>query len=517
MIINEKYLQDIDDDDNDDVLSDQPSASRVMGNANAIFDHYVRICYSYMFKTHPDNAVTLSNREDGDLTYGTFTEIYDQIDDFMDSIISVSDYHIKITAVIDENKPSWQVTPNTPPSYDSDTDYGKMGEFDLVTEAGIYNFTIEVKYNCKRMTFEQFLKIIFEMRRCFKKMHIMSYTLMSFLTQGLNYDIDGFTDNNMDKNLAFTLKQHFSEIFPSRIAQQDEASYPNKFEYKKDAVLSKKSEKSIGQFLFGDILYETNDGELVSQKFDENGKKNEPIGIYVLPYRFMSIRYMSTSYPNHGSKRFNFEENMMLYGSNGVYIAAENAPYKNARYGNRDEDYRQVHVSGENDFRKMLEYMNKMYTKRKGDKSVYFSNHITRENQKGILQGALCTYRFHTKGTKQGNWYIPSPSELYYLFGENKLFNNLSDNIPTDMQDAPFAVKINNSKMVNVHQAINFILKNKLHLRPLQEDYYYMTSREFDKNKYVSISMYKGTASALKKSEYGMSVVLPFIYVNDQH
>ena len=46
MIINEKYLQDIDDDDNDDVLSDQPSASRVMGNANVIFDHYVRIKYS---------------------------------------------------------------------------------------------------------------------------------------------------------------------------------------------------------------------------------------------------------------------------------------------------------------------------------------------------------------------------------------------------------------------------------------------------------------------------------------
>ena len=87
MIINEKYLQDIDDDDNDDVLSDQPSASRVMGNANAEFDHYVRIWYSYMFKTRPDD----SNRKDGDLTYGTFTEIYDQIDDFMDSIISVSE------------------------------------------------------------------------------------------------------------------------------------------------------------------------------------------------------------------------------------------------------------------------------------------------------------------------------------------------------------------------------------------------------------------------------------------
>ena len=96
MIINEKYLQDIDDDDDDDVMPDQPSAPRVIPDDNVKFDHYVRICYSYMFTIQPNN-----------LTYGTFTEIYDQIDDFMDSIISVSDYHIKITAVIDENKPSW--------------------------------------------------------------------------------------------------------------------------------------------------------------------------------------------------------------------------------------------------------------------------------------------------------------------------------------------------------------------------------------------------------------------------
>ena len=175
-------------------------------------------------------------------------------------------------------------------------------------------------------------------------------------------------------------------------------------------------------------------------------------------------------------------------------------------------------MSGESDFRKMLEYMNKSYAKRNGDKSLYFSNHINRDNEKGILQGALCTYRFHTKGTKQGNWYIPSPSELYYLFGEHKLFNNLSDNIPTDMQDAPFTVKINNSDMVDVHKAIDFILKNKLHLRPLQGNYVYMTSRESDKNNYVGISSTcKGIACVLEKNEKFMTIVLPFIYVNDQH
>ena len=254
------------------------------------------------------------------------------------------------------------------------------------------------------------------MRQYFKEVYILSYSSTAYTPSALNYDIDGFTDIKMDNNHAFTLKQHFNEIFPSRIEQQDEASYPNEFEYRNDAVLSKKSEKYIGQFLFGDILYETSDGELVSQEFDENGNKNEPIGIYVLPYRFMSLRYMSTSDPNHGSKRFNYEENLLLYGASGARIDAGNAPFKGAKYGNTDEDYRQVNVSGESDFRKMLDYMNKTYDKRNSDKSAYFSHHITRENQKGLLQGALCTYRFHTKGTKQGNWYIPSPSELYYIF-----------------------------------------------------------------------------------------------------
>ena len=439
----------------------------------------------------------------------------------MDSMISVTDYHIKITAILAEAKQDWWVTPNIPPNYDSDTDYGKMDEFDHETETDMYNFTIEVKYNCNRMTFEQFLKIIFEVRRQFKEIYILSYSSTAYTASALNYDIDGFTDIKMDNNHAFTLKQHFNEIFPSRIKQQDEASYPNEFEYRNDAVLSKKSEKYIGQFVFGDILYETSDGELVSQEFDENGKKNDPIGIYVLPYRFMSLRYMSTADPNHGSKRFNYEENLLLYGASGARIDACNAPFKGAKYGNnKDEDYRKVHMSGESDFRKMLDYMNKTYEKRNSDKSESFSHHITRENQKGLLQGALCTYRFHTKGTKQGNWYIPSPSELYYIFGEHKLFRNLSENIPTDMQDAPFVVKVNNSKLVDVHRAINFILKNKLHLRPLQEGYYYMTSREFDKNNYVGISMYKGLSRALEKKESRMpslSIVLPFIYVNDQH
>ena len=98
----------------------------------------------------------------------------------MDSIISVTDYHIKITAILTKANPNWWVTPNIPPNYDSDTDYGKMDEFDNETEDFMYNFTIEVKYDCNRMSFEQFLKIIFEVRQHFKQMYELSYTTMAF-------------------------------------------------------------------------------------------------------------------------------------------------------------------------------------------------------------------------------------------------------------------------------------------------------------------------------------------------
>ena len=177
MIINEKYLQDIDDED-DDGLTNQTLSSRAM--ADAKFEHYVRIKYLNMFETHPDNEVMLSNREDGDLTYGTFTEIYDRLDVFMDSIVSVTDYHIRITAVIHGDVNKWWISPNIPPNDDSYTDYGKMDEFDYKDENAIHNFTIEVKYNCERMTFEQFMRIVFEIRKNIKEVNTLSYTLLSF-------------------------------------------------------------------------------------------------------------------------------------------------------------------------------------------------------------------------------------------------------------------------------------------------------------------------------------------------
>ena len=79
----------------------------------------------------------------------------------MDTMYQVTDYHIRITAIIDNGKTNWWANPSMPPNYDSDTDYGKMDEFDHETEGDMHNFTIEVKYDCNRMSFEQFLKIIF--------------------------------------------------------------------------------------------------------------------------------------------------------------------------------------------------------------------------------------------------------------------------------------------------------------------------------------------------------------------
>ena len=55
-------------------------------------------------------------------------------------------------------------------------------------------------------------------------------------------------------------------------------------------------------------------------------------------------------------------------------------------------------------------YSNKR--KRSCDKEVYFSDDLPYDNTKGLLQSFLCVNRFHTKGTRPGDWYFPSMAEV---------------------------------------------------------------------------------------------------------
>ena len=117
--------------------------------------------------------------------------------------------------------------------------------------------------------------------------------------------------------------------------------------------MSSNSEKTIDEFRFGDLLYETENGELVSQSMDENGKKNTAIAVNIFPERFMSLRFMSLYNPTVGTKRFSKKECLMPYGSKGAQQSAFIAPSFEARYGN-PLNHQLSDYSGAEDYELML-------------------------------------------------------------------------------------------------------------------------------------------------------------------
>ena len=96
MIINEKYLQDIDDDDDIEVV-DMPN-KRIVSD-KSMFEHHIivelkdahlRIAPTRFERLQPEKYC--KNK----LTYGDMNDIYNRIDSYMDNIITVSDYKINI-------------------------------------------------------------------------------------------------------------------------------------------------------------------------------------------------------------------------------------------------------------------------------------------------------------------------------------------------------------------------------------------------------------------------------------
>ena len=226
------------------------------------------------------------------------------------------------------------------------------------------------------------------------------------------YSIDEIEFEAKGNDLTYCMKKAVGGLFKARTDRvQIEKPNPKKLIYKDNCRLSSKSEKTIDEFRFGDLLYETENGELVSQSTDENGKKNTAIAVNIFPRRFMSLRFMSLYNPTVGTKRFSKKECLMPYGSKGTQQNATNAPSFCAREGNT-QNHQLSEYSGIEDYKMMLYYMNKSLKK----EDVH-TTYVPKSNVKGLLQGAYCTYLFHTKGTESGQWYLPSPSELYYALG----------------------------------------------------------------------------------------------------
>ena len=170
-----------------------------------------------------------------------------------------------------------------------------------------------------------------------------------------HYNIDGIEFEVNGNDLTYCMKNAVGGLFKAMADNRVQMEKPNpkKLEYKDNCRLSSKSEKTVDEFRFGDLLYETENGELVSQSTDENGKKNTAIAVNIFPERFMSLRFMSLYNPTVGKKRFSKNEGLMPYGSKGTQQNAFNAPSFESKYGN-SQNHQVSDYSGVEDYKMML-------------------------------------------------------------------------------------------------------------------------------------------------------------------
>ena len=93
--------------------------------------------------------------------------------------------------------------------------------------------------------------------------------------------------------------------------------------------ISELSEKGIDEFKFGDVLYSTYSGDLVSQAKNSDGSKNIPIAICFRStkgdHRFVSLNMMSRHNPSVGQKSFSYDADI-IWGAKGVNVGCINAP-----------------------------------------------------------------------------------------------------------------------------------------------------------------------------------------------
>ena len=400
MIINEKYLQDIDDED-DDVVSS--------GSSND-FSNKKDLDYEFTAEISNDRPLEqysyLNQKDETDLcTFGDYVDYYEYVKDVVEDSICVEDFYIRATFSYMGN--------------DYTTDEMDKIPMDTVCETAMMEVpVILVKFNVyDRTRFKEFYQLLQSLYNCLKQ----------FIK---NFDCRGIVSANNDpafvlndslikegRDVVYKAKEIFNSVMKVDVVADN---LPKNLGLKYNGNvrhISPNSEKSVDEFEFGDVLYATMSGELVSQA-SSDGQKNVPIAICTLSrpkdHRFISLNYMSRMNTYKGSKRKTLDTEIP-FGAFGVALKTQNAPGIgfDASLQGKPEFYS---ITGEKDFESCLDYMNLCYNKssrRACEQSLYFAQHLPFSNMKGMLQAVLCVNRFKTLGTDSGDWYLPCQAELY--------------------------------------------------------------------------------------------------------
>ena len=402
MIINEKYLQDIDDDDEDDVIS---SGNEFNSNKKDL---------DYEFTVESYNATELmqhsyAHRQRNNIklcTLGDCVDYYEYVKDVVEDNICVTDFYIRATF----SHKGKDYTTDEMDKIPMDEEYAE--EEDLIVPVILLKFNVYDKTRYK-----QFYLLLQSLQNCLKQF-IKKFDYRTKYS-GNNHGVLILNEHplNEKRDVIYEAKKIFDSVMK---IDEANANLPKKLGLKYNGNvrhISPNSEKSVDEFEFGDVLYATMTGELVSQS-SSDGQKNTPIAICTLSrhkdHRFISLNYMSRMDTYKGSKRKTLDTDIP-FGSVGVALKTQNAPsIRNANSFMNTTEF--LDITGEKDFETCLEYMNTCYNKsnrRACGQSLYFAPHLPFSNIKGLLQAVLCVNRFKTLGTESGDWYLPCQAELY--------------------------------------------------------------------------------------------------------
>ena len=490
MIINEKYLQDIDDEDEDVGVSDEIANNR--------FDFEVTMEYGKEVPTWGFVTGGYRPKQLPGFSTDDFLDYNDRLEIILDALYIVQDYSIRM----------WTQDQDRIPFDTDDMSKYKNTVFD---EKYIEIPTVRIRFNTTASpTYKKFYEVI--QKLCISYMKFIDvfdyYKEDSSDRDGnLSVTVNGFLIDGF-KNIAYKLKSHFDSI----MGVKDEMEIPDRKEFRYIGEnanhISPNSEKSIDDFNFGDVLYSTYSGDLVSQAKNSDGSKNVPIAICFRSakgdHRFVSLNMMSRHNPSAGQKSFSYDAEIP-WGAKGVKVGCTNAPRIQAQTMWEYVTEKEL-VTGEKDTQKGLAYMSNCYsnkTKRACDKDVYFSNDLPFDNTKGLLQSFLCVNRFHTRGTKPRDWYFPSVIEVS-MFTNLRIKKGWVDERFDDLDWKEFKYKGTPTGIFNLNaiEIINHVRKS-LHYEPING--LIISSTETDKNNAQGCNTkYGGIDNKVEKSREAM-------------
>lgn len=173
-----------------------------------------------------------------------------------------------------------------------------------------------------------------------------------------------------------------------------------------ECTLSSESEKSLKRFGKFNFLFCRRDGALVSQEKNEDGSLNTPIAFFSHigsdGYgRFCSLRYLTS----HNTKY-------------GAILASQNIRFGN--FNNEELPSTSNEIDGAANTQMLYDIVNKNAREKGVFDITWKSGTLKNDDKDGHYPLLLACYLFRTPGTKPGQWYIPSSTELMMAFSKKK-------------------------------------------------------------------------------------------------